>query len=130
MAVFQSPLLQPQTPPLRGSLSSGFNPRKTPRGFAPLPRRRFERGLGIFKDKHHADFDFEFKEASAAFKNVTGKLVARQHLYRWLEPAAGQPVRADILRLSPWQLEQGHPDSAKRVVQEPEILRGAAIGAS
>ncbi len=89
MAVFQSPLLQPQTPPLRGSLSSGFNPRKTPRGFAPLPRRRFERGLGIFKDKHHADFDFEFKEASAAFKNVTGKLVARQRLYRWLKPAAG-----------------------------------------
>jgi len=53
----------------------------------------------FFKDKHHADFDFEFKEASAAFKNVTGKSVERQHLYRWLEPAAGKPVRADILRL-------------------------------
>jgi len=99
MAVFQSPLLSPQTPPLRGSLRSGFNPRKKTRGFAPLPRRRFERGLDIFKEKYHVGFDFEFKQASAAFKNVTGKSVERQHFYRWLEPAAGKPVRADILRL-------------------------------
>jgi len=55
MAVFQVPLLSPQTPPLRGPLSSGFNPRKNPRGFAPLPRRRFERGLDIFKDKYSDD---------------------------------------------------------------------------
>jgi len=30
-----------------------------------------------------------FQKASAAFKNVTGKSVARQRLYRWLKPAAG-----------------------------------------
>jgi len=58
MAVFQAPLLSPQTPPLRGALSSGFNPRKAPRGFAPLPRRRFERGRRFSKFKIQTVFIF------------------------------------------------------------------------
>ena len=55
-------------------------------------------------------FGFEFKEAPGRVQNVTGKSVERQHLYRWLEPAAGKPVRADILRLSLWPLKHGHCD--------------------
>ena len=58
MAVFQVSQRQPQTPPLRGSLSSGSNPRKPPRGFAPLPRRRFERGRGFSKFKIQTVFIF------------------------------------------------------------------------
>jgi len=51
MAVFQVLSLSPQTPPLRGALASGFNPRKLTRGFAPLSRRRFECGTPAFKTK-------------------------------------------------------------------------------
>jgi len=51
MAVFQALPLSPQTPPLRGSLISGFNPRKNTRGFAPLTRRRFECGTLAFTSK-------------------------------------------------------------------------------
>jgi hypothetical protein len=32
---------------------------------------------------------FVLKNVEAAFKNVTGKSVARQRFYRWLKPAAG-----------------------------------------
>ncbi|GBU14126.1 hypothetical protein AwEntero_27270 [Enterobacterales bacterium] len=47
----------------------------------------FECGRNFLKVKIQTVF--VFKNVEAAFKNVTGKSVARQRLYRWLKPAAG-----------------------------------------
>jgi len=87
----------------------GLQPAQTPRGFAPLPRRRFECGPDILKANTVQVLILNFKElrpCSKCHRQVGGETT----FLPLARTRSREARRADILRLLLWPLKHGHCD--------------------